>query len=93
MSGSKSYKLKYPVQFGEEKIAEIEIRRPKGRDVRKVKITADGSVSMTDMMELAASLSGHPPVVIDELDAEDLFEVLDVVTSFLPSGRRTGSKR
>lgn len=85
--------LKHPVEFGQRTVSEFVIkRRLKGKDFRGVRMGSDGSFDMGAFMDLAASLVEEPPSLIDALDAEDLMEVIDVVSGFMPGpgGRRTG---
>lgn len=83
---SKIVKLKYPYKYGQEEITEITLRRPKGKDLRKLPAAMDTG----DILNLAAALSGHAPSVIDEMDAEDVVEVIEAVSDFLPGSRPTG---
>jgi len=78
--------LKFPVKHGSEEIKELKLRRPKGKDMRKV----PSDVSIGDMMDLAARLSGHPPSVMDELEMPDFNAVCEVIGNFLGDGLKTG---
>ena len=62
-------KLKYPVQWGEELISELRLRRGKGKELR---IFQGGEASIDDMTNLLAQLSGQPPSGIEERKREDV---------------------
>lgn len=83
---SKTLKLKEPVQFGSETIAELTLRKPKAKDFRKM----PAAPGVGDLLDLAARLAAQPPSVIDELCVEDMEAVLDAVSGFMPSGPATG---
>jgi len=76
-----TYQLKFPVEYGDEVITELKIRRAKGKHLRGLTIDALDSVDV--QMGLLASMSGQPPQVIDALDAVDVFAGLEVVGDFL----------
>lgn len=80
--------LKYPVKNGDEQLTSITLRRPLGRDMRRL----PAEPSMGHMMELAACVSGLPDVVWDRMDAEDVTRAMEVIAGFLPAGRPDGRK-
>ncbi len=86
MSAPVTVKLKEPIPFGSETIAELTLRKPKAKDFRRMPMNP----GVGDLLDLAGQLSGQPKVVIDELGAEDMHEVLERVGDFFPSGRGTG---
>lgn len=71
--------LKFPVLQGSEEIKELELRRPKGKDLRKL----PAEPATGDVLNLGASLAGVTPSVIDEMDAQDVMALVEVVQSFL----------
>jgi len=79
-------KLQTPVEVAGEYIEEITLRRPKGKDMK----TLTANAGTGDLMKLAARLSGHLPVVFDEMDGFDVAEVLQQVGNFLTTGPLTG---
>lgn len=83
---SKKITLKHPFDFGSETIESIELRRPKGKDLR----TLPAEPNTGDILNLAAKLGGVTPSVIDEMDAEDVMEVVGAVQDFLLASRPTG---
>lgn len=86
--GSKVLVLFEPIQYGSEKIEEMQIRKPKAKDLRPMPL----EVQTKDLLDLGGRLAGHPPSVIDELCIEDTFDLLEIVGNFYERGRRTGSK-
>lgn len=76
-----------PIAFGSETITELKITRPKGKHLRSMPM--DPNVG--DFLDLAGKLTGYPPSVMDELDAEDVTQVAEAVEAFLDGGQKTGS--
>jgi|SRR3990172_6053837 len=84
------YTLRYPVEFGTETITELTLRRPKGKDMERLR---DGATpSMADTLDLIGQLSGQPKAVVRELDADDVEEVAKIIQGFRGSGRPTGDE-
>ena len=78
--------MQTPFEVAGEFIEAITLRRPKGKDMK----TLTANAGTGDLMKLAARLSGHLPVVFDEMDGYDVAEVLTQVGNFLTSGPTTG---
>jgi len=78
--------LKMPVVFGTETITELQIRRPKGKDLRGM----GADKGMDDMLALLSKCSGQPPKLIDSLDCSDVFAACEVLGNFMQNGRETG---
>lgn len=85
---SQVLKLKSPVQYGQELIAELKIRKPKAKDIRKL----PQSPNTGDILDLAGRLCGQPPSMIDELDLEDTSALLEIVGNFMEPGQTTGKR-
>ncbi len=83
-------KLKHPITHGAETITELELRRPKAKDMRDLPLQGMG---MDHMLDLAGRCAGQPPSVINELDIEDVMQVAEVVGNFMTNGLPTGGKR
>jgi hypothetical protein len=79
--------LKTPVKFGDQTIAELQIRKPKARDMRALKVSG----TFDDQLKLLGRLAGQPDPVIDELEIEDMTEALKIVAGFMPDGPETGT--
>ncbi len=70
-----------------EPITELKLRRPKGKDYRKLKNPHE-PVSM--LLDFAAHLASVPPSTIDDLDSDDVAKVIDAVSGFLGTFPVTG---
>ncbi|PHJ81964.1 hypothetical protein VF14_18400 [Nostoc linckia z18] len=81
-----TYTLQYPVQFNDTTVTAVEIRRPKGRDMKGIKDIE----SLEGSMLLYARLTGQPMHVIEEMDMWDLTAISKVAQGFLPIGQKTG---
>lgn len=87
--GTVTVTLLEPIPFGKsDPIAEITLRRPKLKDLRKAEELANGSpiARMAAMIHLLSSPS-QAPKIIDELDSTDA-NVLGLVAGFLSEKRR-----
>jgi len=77
-------KLAHPVQWGDDSITEVTVRRPKGKDLKGLKNVAQ---NMDDQLKLIARLIGQPEGFVGELDlATDLTAIMQKVADFLPDG-------
>ena len=92
--------LDFPVDYQSKRVAEIVIRRPKGRDMRFFPRNAGGdNFGPEDMYPFYAQLivlpSGESPgeEFIDELDMADLNKVSEAVAAFLESRGRKSPAR
>ena len=88
-SGRVTYALKYPVQFGTQEIAELSLRRPKGKDLRAFR---DGDKTVSETLDLIGRLANQPKPVVDELDVVDIEALGAIINSFTESGRSTGAE-
>jgi len=91
------HKLKHPVTFtfnkGKENertedLAEVTVRRPKGKDMRLA--DAQGG-AVANELKLIAQLTGLEIHQVDELDVEDINAISAIVEGFMPPGRPTGA--
>jgi hypothetical protein len=80
-------RFKGPAGEREETITEVQLRRPKGKDIRAMD-RAEGDIGKT--MALLARVSGLEPSVLDEMDGADVVALLELVAGFLPNGQPTG---
>jgi hypothetical protein len=85
------YKLQHPFQFGDRKIEELNFAKPKAKHFKKMKISADGSIDIEVMLDVASRLCGELPAVIDELDPADMMGVVTHVGKSLDLGQPTGN--
>lgn len=88
----KVVKLSSPVTIAGKTTAELTLHEPKAKHLRGVKINLDGSLDMDMLLELAATLTGELPAVIDELSIADLAALGNAVIDFLPVGMRPAGK-
>lgn len=87
---SKKIKLKHPIKYGQDEIFELELRKPKAGDLRKLPAEVK---NLGQILDFAAQLAGQPPSVIDELELVDAMHLFEVIMDFLPSALKTGSKQ
>lgn len=88
MSVFKAITLLHPVQFGEETISVLELRRPTGADFRQV---GNAKNNFDLCLKFAAQLSGLPDVVFDKMDGvDDVPQIVEVVSGFLTNSPETG---
>lgn len=80
-------KLQYPIQAHGEELSELELRRPRVKDLRAMD-AATGDVAKT--AALIGALCGLTPKEVDGLDCEDFARVGQAVAGFLPQSQPTG---
>lgn len=82
-------KLQHPIQFGDQEIITIKLRRPKAKDFREI-----GSFDkpFSALLDFAAALAELPPAAINLLDVDDVPRVVEVVSGFLGQFPGTGMK-
>ena len=83
-------KLIDPIKWEDGKeVTEFTVyRKLKAKDFRKVNLQ---NMSMGDMFGMISAITNETQALIDELSAEDMFALVEVVNSFLPSGLATGN--
>jgi len=75
--------LTEPVTFEGYTITELQIRRPKVRDLRAMEqATADKPTQLDQGAAMVALLSGIPEAAIEELDAGDFTRASEVIAGF-----------
>lgn len=79
------YKLKTPVEVEGAKVERLEFKPPKGKHIKKINLQ---NISMTDLMEVGAKISGQTPKVFDEMYAEDVMACNEIVADFLVPGQQ-----
>jgi hypothetical protein len=82
---SKKIKLERPVEFGGEIVAQLELRPPKGKDLRAIVVSRIVDLSFGEVLDLGGKLAGKPPELMDSLEAADVGKVLTAVVDFLSS--------
>lgn len=84
---SVTLKLQFPFKWdGDDDVTELELKRPKGKHLRGL----GKDVSMHDLFQIAAKVSGYTPKFFDEMDAVDCIKVTEVIGDFLDSGAKIG---
>jgi len=69
----KRFDLEYSVQFGGETITFLNLRRPKGREIRAMQNGKGTPIDRT--FEMMATLAEREVALIDELDAADVKKI------------------
>lgn len=90
--GSKIIQLTSPVTIAGKITSELTVQEPKAKHLRGVKLGLDGSFDMDMLLDLAATLTGQLPAVIDELCLADLAALGNAVMDFLPDGMKPGGR-
>lgn len=85
--GSVTINLAEPVHFGKETITEVTLCKPKGKHFKKVPV--DPQV-VGDLWPFACAICQQPPSFLDEMGAEDIVTLLDIVSDFMPASLQTG---
>lgn len=96
------YTLKHPIILstrtaeGEERDEELKpagqvipLRRPKAKDLRVADQYPEQGVAMA--IALIGKVSSLEPQEVENLDAEDLAGLGELLAGFMPDGRRTGA--
>lgn len=78
-------KLEFPVDYQSATIAELKVRRPKGKDMR---FLPKGEPGVEDMFPFFGLLCSVEEGVFDEMDAADLMKLGEVVEGFLAKGKK-----
>lgn len=80
--------LSEPIEWGDETIEEVTLRRPKGKELKML----SGDPSMDDLLKIAGKCGGLTPRQIDDMDADDALALAEAVGDFLDSGHQIGKK-
>lgn len=85
--------LKHPVDFGSQRITQLEFRRGKLADIKGMKLS--GEMPTEHLITIASRMSGQTTQVIDRLDVDDAGEVMAIAIDFYGKclgGGRTNSR-
>lgn len=89
---TKTLRLNYPVTVEDREVSEVTITRPKVRDLKAMDAALVGITDKLDQgIVMAATLTGLPPEVIEELDAEDFTKLSEEVAGFFPQAKAHGT--
>lgn len=83
--GTVTQTLRFKSKWGEKEVTEIKFRRPKGKDIKRMK----AEPTPEDIIRIATNISDYTPAFFDELDAFDYSQTLLAVSSFLSDGQET----
>ncbi len=84
-------KLKIPIEFGQETIRQLELRRGRMGDLKGIRLSGT-DLPADSLMLVASRMSGQPLGVIERLDADDAGAVSEVVLDFFARSLSTGTK-
>lgn len=70
--------LTEPVEWGDKKITQLEMSKPKAKHLRKLSTEPN----MDEMLDLVADLAGQPEGMIDELEMIDATTACEFFGSF-----------
>ena len=76
-----TYKLQYPVEYGDQVITELKIRQPRGKELKLMPM--DTPKDFQPSHEIAAILCGQPPQLLDFLEKPDWMAVISMANDFL----------
>lgn len=72
--------LKYPVDFGSERITQLEFRRGRMGDAKGLKLREE--IPTNDLLLIASRMCGRPVAALELLDIEDGGEVTAIAMDF-----------
>jgi len=81
--------LSEPIAWGDDKISEIVLCRPKGKHLSGLSTQP----TLKDLIGIAQKCSEHPMAVFNDMDADDYMAVCEAVGDFLDSGQEIGKSR
>ena len=77
--------LAAPLEHDGRKITELQIRKPKVKDLKRMNAALDGVADPLEQgIVMVASLTGLPVEVIEELGADDFTTISEVIADFFP---------
>ncbi len=82
-------KLTEPIEWGDETITELVLKRPKAIDLEHLPVNP----TVKDLLSIAQKCAKVPRRIIQELDSEDAMTVVEAVSDFLDGGQPTGVTR
>lgn len=81
--------LTEPIEAHGETVEVLKIRKPKGKDFKKIsQRSMENPYAM--MLDFGATLAGVPPSSFDEMCADDVAKVFEAVGPFLAGSQLTG---
>ena len=88
----KSYihRLHYPLKYGSETVEEIEIKRPRYKEMKNLN---PGTLKNSQVLDLLAPLAAFSRTKADMIEVYDFTEIKEVISNFLYSGHVTLTKQ
>ncbi|MCG5240105.1 phage tail assembly protein [Azospirillum doebereinerae] len=83
--GPRTIALSEPIVVGGRTLAEITLRRPKTGDLRRMDKVTGGDLTKT--LWMIGTLAELSPAEVDEIPADDLPRIADVVAGFTGTAR------
>lgn len=77
--GSFVYKLTYPIEWGDEMIETITLKRPKAKHIAHLSEKS----GLGDILRVISKVSGHSQAIINELDGQDATALADLMGELL----------
>lgn len=84
-------RLAHPVDYGSERITQLEFRRGRMGDLKGMKLS--DTVPSEQLMLIASRMCGQPIKVIESLDVDDAGEVMGIALVFFEKCLTAGPKR
>ena len=81
------FKLKKPIQLGENTVEEIRYREPVGRDMHDIFVKDTGEIAIGGMAKLFGKICDQPSQVVDLFSAPDYMRVVQICSDFLGAGQ------
>lgn len=76
-------KLENPIEWGDETISELILRKPKAKDIEHL----TSEPTFKDLFKVAQRCAKVPRRVIEDLDSDDAIKVVEAVGDFLDGGQ------
>ena len=81
----KTVQLSDPVEWGDRKVTEVTINKPKVKDLERMEAMLEGVEKALDQAIVTASaITGLPVEVVKDLDLDDFTAISEVIAGFFP---------
>ncbi|MFZ5705723.1 MAG: phage tail assembly protein [Pseudomonadota bacterium] len=86
----KTIELEEELTIGDQKIASLQIRRPRAGELRGLSLGALGQMNTDELLKLLPRITipTIPAPILAELSSADLIEIAEMVTDFLLTKRK-----
>lgn len=82
--------LQHPINVEGSDVTELQIRRPKLKDLKGLNLADLESLSGEALIQLISSLAEIPPSSAEQIDVADFDAIGDMIQSFFPEPKKTG---